>query len=152
MSLNIDWAHFPHLSEHNREVAEHLAQGLGRQALGNLLEGPPETHVAQLDQFESFVLGQQRVASESQSQAVEDSISKTRDELLREQARNEALNRMVESLSARSNPPRPIRMDPPKFDGTAVHTIVQWLLAVERCVSRSPSRTKAGWYRTPCLT
>ena len=24
-------------------------------------------------------------------------------------------------------------MDPPKFDGTAAHTIVQWLLAVEQC-------------------
>ena len=24
-------------------------------------------------------------------------------------------------------------MDPPKFDGTAVHTIVHWLLAVEQC-------------------
>ena len=24
-------------------------------------------------------------------------------------------------------------MDPPKFDGTAAHTIVHWLLAVEQC-------------------
>ena len=48
MSLNIDWAHFPHLSERHREVAELLAQGLGQQALAYLLGCPPEQHVAQL--------------------------------------------------------------------------------------------------------
>ena len=94
---------------------------------------PPEQHVAQLEQFKAFVLGQRRSASEAHSHATAESIHKTQDELLREQARNEALNRTVETLSARSNQPRPIRMDPPKFDGTAPHTIVHWLLAVEQC-------------------
>ena len=69
MSLNIDLAHFPHLSEHHREVAEQLAQGLGQQALANLLGCPPEQHIAQLEQFEAFVLGQRKVASEAQSHA-----------------------------------------------------------------------------------
>ena len=36
-------------------------------------------------------------------------------------------------LSARTHQPRPIRMDPPKFDGTAAHTIVHCLLAVKKC-------------------
>ena len=133
LSLNIDWAQFPHLSKHHREVAEHLAQGLGEQALANLLGCPPEQHVAQLEQFEAFVLGQRMDASEAHSYAAAESIQKTQDELKREQARNEALNRTVETLSARSNQLRPIRMDPPEFDGTAAHTIVHWLLAVEQC-------------------
>ena len=114
MSLNIDWAHFPHLSDHHREVAEHLAQGLGEQALASLLGCPPEQHIAQLERFEALVLGQRRVASESQSHAAAESVTQTQDELRREQA----LNRTVEMLSARPHQPRPIRMDPPKFDGT----------------------------------
>ena len=64
---------------------------------------------------------------------MEESISNNHEELLREQARNEALNRTVESISARSIQPRPIIMDSPKFDGTAAHTIVHWLLAVGQC-------------------
>ena len=36
-------------------------------------------------------------------------------------------------LSTRLSHPRPIRMDPPKFDGNLTHTIVHWLLAVEKC-------------------
>ncbi|CAI5739629.1 unnamed protein product [Peronospora farinosa] len=119
-----------YLSSH---LAEHLAQGLGEQALANLLSFPPEQHVAQLEQCEAFVLGQRRNASEVNDQAKAESINKTQDELLREKARNEALNRTVETLSARSNQPRPIRMDPPKFDETAPHTIVHWLLLVEQC-------------------
>ena len=133
MSLNIDWAHFPHLSEHHREVAGLMAQGLGEQALARLLGSPPEQHVAQLEQFEAFVLGQRRAASEAQSHAAAESVTQTQDELRHEQARSEALNRTVEMLSARPHQPRPIRMDPPKFDGTAAHTIVHWLLAVEQC-------------------
>ena len=65
MSLNIDWAHFPHLSEHHREVAGLMTLGLGEQALARLLGSPPEQHVAQLEQFEAFVLGQRRAASEA---------------------------------------------------------------------------------------
>ncbi|CAI5738007.1 unnamed protein product [Hyaloperonospora brassicae] len=110
-----------------------MAQGLGEQALANLLGCPPEQHVPQLEQFEKFVLGQRLAASEAQSHVVAKSIGKTHDELLREQARNEALNRTVEVLSARSSPPRPIRMDAPKFDGFAARTIVHWLLAMEQC-------------------
>ena len=64
MSLNMDWAGFPHLSQHQREVAEHMAQGLGEQALADLLNCPPEQHVARLEQFEAFVLGQRKNASE----------------------------------------------------------------------------------------
>ncbi|CAI5704050.1 unnamed protein product [Peronospora effusa] len=86
----------------------------------SLLNFPPEQHVAQLEQFEAFVLRQRRNASEN-SQATPESINMTQDELLREQAWNEALNRTVETLSARSNQLRPIRMDPPKFDGDAPH-------------------------------
>ena len=133
MSLNIDWAHFPHLFEHHREVAELLVHELGKQALANLLGCPPEQHIAQLEQFETFVLGQRRVASEVQNHATAESVTQTQDELRREQARSEALNRTVEMLSTRPSHPRPIRMDPPKFDGTLAHTIVHWLLAVEQC-------------------
>ena len=124
MSLNIDWTHFPHLSEHYQEVAEHLAQGLGEQALARLLSSPPEQHVAQLEQFEAIVPGQHRVASEAESHAAAESVTLTRDELRREQARSEALNRTVGMLSARPHQPRPIQMDPSKFDGTLAHTIV----------------------------
>ena len=62
--------------------------------------------------------------SEARSHEVAESITKTHDEILREQAWNEALNRTVESLSARSIEPRSIRMNPPKFDGTAACTIL----------------------------
>ena len=95
MVLNMDWSDFPHLSQHHRELAEHMAQGLGEQALVNLLHCPPEQHVAQLEQFEAFVLGHRRNASEVNSQATAESITKTQDELRLEQARNEALNRSV---------------------------------------------------------
>ena len=114
-------------------VAEHMVQGLGDQALAYLLSCPPEQHVPKLEQFEKFVLGQRMAASEARSHEVAESTSKTHDELLREQDRNEALNRTVESLSARSIQPRPIRMDPPKFDGTTAHTIALWLLALKQC-------------------
>ena len=77
MSLNIDWAHFPHYSEHHREVAEHLAQGLGEKALARLLSSLSEQHVAQLEQFKTFVLGQRRVASEAQSHAAAESVAQT---------------------------------------------------------------------------
>ncbi|CAI5702379.1 unnamed protein product [Peronospora effusa] len=50
-----------------RKLAEHMAQGLGEQALVNLLHCPPEQHVAQLEQYEAFVLGQRRNASEVNS-------------------------------------------------------------------------------------
>ena len=104
-----------------------MAQGLGEQALVDFLARPPKQHVVQLEQFEAFVLGQRKNASEAHEHAAAESIHQTQDELLREQTRNERLNRTVEALSARSNQPRPIRMDPPKFDGTATHTIVHWL-------------------------
>ena len=81
MSLNIDSAHFPQLFEHHREVAEHLAQGLGEQALASLLGCPPEQHIAQLEQFEAFVLGQRRVASEAQNHATAKSVTQIQDEL-----------------------------------------------------------------------
>ena len=70
MSLNIDWAQFPHLSEHHREVEEQMAQGLGEQALASLLGCPPGQHVPQLEQFEKFVLGQRMAASEALSHQV----------------------------------------------------------------------------------
>ncbi|CAI5722210.1 unnamed protein product [Peronospora effusa] len=110
-----------------------MAQGIGEKALVNLLHCPPEQHVAQLEQFEAFVLGQRRNASEANSQATAGSINKTQDELRLEQARNEALNRTVDTLSARPSQPRPIRMDTSKLDGTSPHTIVHWLLALEQC-------------------
>ncbi|CAI5721552.1 unnamed protein product [Peronospora effusa] len=100
-----------------------MAQRLGEQVLVNLLHCPPEQHVAQLEQFEAFVLGQRRNVSEVNSQATADSITKTQDELRLEQARNEALNRTVETLSARPAQPTPIRMDPPNFYGTSPHTM-----------------------------
>ncbi|CAI5702775.1 unnamed protein product [Peronospora effusa] len=94
MILNMDWSDFPHLSQHHRELAEHMAQGPGEQALVN----------AQLEQL-------RRLCSDSV----------------------ETRPRTVETLSDRPAQPRPIRMDPPKFDGTSPHTIVHWLLAVEKC-------------------
>ncbi|CAI5721773.1 unnamed protein product [Peronospora farinosa] len=61
-----------------------MAQGHGEQALVNLLHCPPEQHVAQLEPFEAFVLGQRRNASEVNSQATAES-TKTQDEVLLEQ-------------------------------------------------------------------
>ena len=63
-------------------------------------------------------------ASEARIHEGAESISKTHDKLLREQAQNEALNRPIEWLSVRYIQPRPIGIDPPKFDGTAACTIV----------------------------
>ena len=120
-----------------------MAQGLCEQALASLLGCPPEQHIAQLEQFKTFVLGQRRVASEAQNHATTESVTQTQDELRREQARSEALNITVEMLSTRPNHPRPIRMVPPKFDGTLAHTIVHWLLAVEQCVWRNLLTTTA---------
>ena len=79
------------------------------------------------------MLGQRRVASDAQNIATAESVTQTQDELRREQARSEALNKTVEMLSTRPSHPRPIQMDPPKFDGTLAHTIVHWLLAVKQC-------------------
>ena len=79
------------------------------------------------------MLGQQISASEARSHEVEESISKTHDELLREQDWNDAVNRTVESLSSRSIQPKPIRIEPPKSDCTATRTIVHWILAVGQC-------------------
>uniref|UniRef100_M4BDT6 Retrotransposon gag domain-containing protein n=1 Tax=Hyaloperonospora arabidopsidis (strain Emoy2) TaxID=559515 RepID=M4BDT6_HYAAE len=110
-----------------------MAQGLGDPALANFLSCPPEQHVPQMEQFEKFVLGHRMSASEARSHEVVESISNTHDELLHEQARNEALNRTAETLSARSIQLRPIGMETPKFDGTAARTIVLWLLAIKQC-------------------
>ena len=107
-----------------------MAQGLGNQDLANLLICSPEQHVSQLEQFEKVVLGQKLSASEARSHGVAESVSKVHDDFLRKQAWNETLNRTVESSSARSIQPRPIRIDPPKFDGTTTRTIVHCLLAV----------------------
>ena len=93
-----------------------MAQGIVEQALANLLNGPPEQHVAGLERFEAFVLGQRHSASEVRSQQTEESIYEAHDELLREQGRSEALNKAIEALSARPSAQRPIRMYPPKFD------------------------------------
>ena len=79
MSLNIGWAHFSHLPEHHRVVAEHLAQEIGKESLARLLSSPPQQHVAQLEKFEAFVLGQRRVASEAQSHAAAESVTQTQD-------------------------------------------------------------------------
>ena len=61
---------------------------------------PPEQHIALLEQFEAFVLGQRRVVSEAQNHVTAEDVTQTQDELRREQARNEALNRTVEMLSS----------------------------------------------------
>jgi hypothetical protein len=58
MSLHINWADFPHLTEEHRRLVEHLAKGLGEQALAGLLACPPEQQVARLEQFHGFVLAQ----------------------------------------------------------------------------------------------
>ena len=115
------------------ELAKHMARGLGDQALTNLLSCPPEQHVPQLEQFERFMLGQRTSASEARSHEVAESTSKTHNDLLREKARNDALNRTVETLSVRSIRPRPIRMDPPRFDRTAVRIILHRILPVNQC-------------------
>ena len=62
-----------------------------------------------------------------------ESIIKNHDELLSKQARNEALNKTVETLSTRSIQPRLIRIDPPELNCTATRTIVHWILVVEKC-------------------
>ena len=110
-----------------------MAQRLGDQALDNLLSCPPDQRAPQLEQFEKFVLGQRVSAFEARSHEVAESISKSHDKLLPEQARNEALSITVESLLARSIQPRLMRMNPPNFDGTAARTIVHCLLAGEQC-------------------
>ena len=80
-----------------------MAQGLGEQALADLSGRPPGQHVVKLEQFGVFVLGKRKNASKAHEHAAAESMHQTQDELLREQSLNEALNRTVESLSARSN-------------------------------------------------
>ena len=79
------------------------------------------------------MLGQRRFASKAQSHATAESVTQTQNELRREQARSEELNRTSEIFSSRPHQPRPIRMDPLEFDGTTAHMIDRWLLAVEQC-------------------
>ena len=57
-----------------------MVQGLGEQALARLLGSPPEQHVAQLEQFEAFVLGQRRAASEVQGHAAAETVTQTQDD------------------------------------------------------------------------
>lgn len=80
-----------------------MAQRLDHQALVNVLRSPPEQHITQLEQFETFMLGQRRDASEADSPIVAEFIQKTQEVLLRERDQNEALNRTVEMLSIRSH-------------------------------------------------
>ena len=59
-----------------------------------------------------FVLGQRIVEPEAHIHAQTEFIIQTQDELLREKAQNDALNRDVETLSARSNQLRLLSKDP----------------------------------------
>ena len=138
--MGLEWENFPHLTEHHRELAEHLAKGLGEQALADVLGRPPEQQKARLEQFEAFVLAQRAKTTEraqaqaqAQSQEMAAFINKTREQLSIDVARNEALAKAVESLSSRPPKRVPIKMDAPKFDGSDGNTLVHWLLAVERC-------------------
>ena len=80
----VDFVQFPNLSQHQREVAECMAQRLGDQTLANLLSFLPKQHVPPLEQFEKLVLGKRMYASEARSHEVAESISMTHDELPRE--------------------------------------------------------------------
>jgi len=132
----MDWAEYPHLSTHQRELAEALAKGLGDQALAELLATPPERQVARLEQFEAFVLAQRAKASERaavQTNELVATVRKTQEQLAALQAQNSALSTMFGTLSSRSATKKtPVKLDAPKFDGADGNQLTHWLMAVQR--------------------
>ena len=132
----MDWSAYPHLSEHHRELAEALANGLGPQALAEALACPPEQQVARLEQFHAFVLQQRAKASEratAQTNELAVAVSKTQEQLAAVQAQNATLTRLVESLSSGAGKRRTaVKLDAPKFDGSDGNNLTHWLMAVQR--------------------
>ena len=61
-----------------------MFQGLGDQALDNVLSCPPEQRVPELGQFAKFVLGQRMSVFEARSLRSVGFISKTHVEILRD--------------------------------------------------------------------
>ena len=100
MGLSADWAQFPHLSQHQREVAENMAH-LGDQPPANLYYHQSNMSLKP-GQFDEFVFGHRMSTSEARSHEVEASIiSKTHDEFIRDQDWNEEINSAVEMLMTR---------------------------------------------------
>ena len=132
----MDWAEFPHLSTHQRELAEALAKGLGGQALAELLASPPEHQIARLEQFEAFVLEQRAKASERaavQTNELVATVHKTQEQLAALQAQNTALAKLYGTLSSRpATKKTPVKLDAPKFDGADGNQLTHWLMAVQR--------------------
>lgn len=154
MTYNINWADYPHFTEHHRGLVEALAKGLGDQALIDVLKCPPEQQLARLEQFHTFVLAQRERGSEKVQAQLEEAVAAsahaqselqaqlrevvaastlTQSELQTLASTNEALTDAVKSLSARPQKKVAVRMDAPKFDGSDGNRLVHWLLAVERC-------------------
>jgi hypothetical protein len=135
----MDWADFPHLSAHQQELAEALARGLGDQALAELLASPPEQQVVRLGQFEAFVLAQRAKASERaavQTNELVATVRTTQEQLTALQAKNEALSRLVESLSSRPvRKKTAVKLDAPKFEGADGNRLTHWLMAVQRAAA-----------------
>ena len=133
ISLNVDWVQSPTSTGIRGRWLNIWHRGMVIKSWLIFLVVHQSYTFLNWNSLEKFVLGQRMSASEARIHEVEESITKTYDELLREQARKEALNRTVETPSARFIQPRSIRMDSSQFDVTAARTIVHWLLAVEKC-------------------
>ncbi len=130
----MDWSAYPHLSQHQQELAERYALGLGDQALAELLTGPAEQQVARLAQFESFVLEQRSRGAQKQGQEVAAAISISQEQLETARESNRTLAKAVEALHAdkAKTTRKAVKLDAPKFDGADGNKLVHWLLAVER--------------------
>jgi hypothetical protein len=131
----MDWAQYPHLSHPQRELAETLAKGLGKEALAELLACPPEKQISRLEQFDAFVRTQLTKGSERasvQTNELAATVRKTQEQLTALQSQNNALTTLVESLSSRpATKKTAVKLDAPKFDGTDANRLTHWLMAVE---------------------
>lgn len=141
-----------HLTEHQIALAKSYEEGLGTQALQELLSTPPETQIARLEQFEAFVHHQRQRALEkaqSKTEEMEAAVSRTTeqlhtarlqtehvtDQLHAVQMQNDQLSKAVDALASAKTAAKkrvPVRMDCPKFDGSDGNKLVHWLLAVQR--------------------
>ena len=147
VQIQIQWSDYPHLSEHQRRLAEEYARGLGDHAFADLLRSPPEQQIARLEAFEAFVLSQRAKAADRQAaaenaadrQAAEVASMLKAQELLQAQLaaaleQQRTMSEVVQSLATKKTPSRvAVRMDAPKFDGKECNKLVHWLMAVERC-------------------
>ena len=143
---SLDPSMFPHLSVEHQSVLANFAAALGEQAAMELLTAPPDQQLARLEMFDAFVAEQRRRAEQTAQAHASATASLTAEMLRSATESRDALERAVNvmsktasTLSTRTPIPatrptaRAVKIDAPKFDGSASEKLIHWLLAVERC-------------------